>query len=132
MVDVDPPKLNPTERNRTVGEDIIAKRLYRFLVGKDLASSMFQLRQWVDDGGELDHNPIVLDLKGDIRKCPSSFKFNVGWLKDSNFIALVNSNWNHLDVSNGNMASIQLMENLKEVKKAMISWAHEKRVNDEE
>lgn len=58
LVDVEPPKLNPTWRNRRVGEDRIAKRLDRFLVGEDLTSSTFQLRQWVDGGGELDHNPL--------------------------------------------------------------------------
>lgn len=81
-----------------MGDVIIAKRLDRFLVGEDLACSTFQLRQWVEGGGESGHNPMVLELKGDIRRPPIPFNFNSGWPKDPNFIAFVNENWNHLDL----------------------------------
>lgn len=39
LIDLDPIKLEPTRRNRRVGDDIIAKRLDRFLVGDPIAHS---------------------------------------------------------------------------------------------
>lgn len=44
LVDIEPPKLNPTWRNRWVGEDKFAKRLERFLVGEGLVSDMVEIR----------------------------------------------------------------------------------------
>lgn len=74
----------------------------------------------------------MLELKGDLRKPPSPFKFNAGWLKDSSFTDLVNAHWTHLDVSNGNRATVRFMENFKRIKKATITWVHEKKVRDED
>ena len=60
---------------------MIAKRLDRFLdcflIGDSLAHSLtFQARKWVDWGGELDHNPIILEIQRGFHKTPSPFKFN--------------------------------------------------------
>lgn len=85
-----------------VGEERIAKRLHRFLVGEDVVTSIFQIRKWVESCGESDHNHIMLDIKGDIRQPPIPFKFNARWLKDPNFITLVNSNLILLDLVVGN------------------------------
>ena len=49
LIDLNMIKLNPTWRNRRVGEDRIAKRLHRFLIGDSLVCSLtLQARQWVD------------------------------------------------------------------------------------
>lgn len=89
MVDVEPPKLNPTWRNRWVGEDRISKRMDKFLVGEDLVSSPIQIRQWVDSGRELDHNLVILELRGGSQKPLIPFKFNVFWLKDPMFLEMI-------------------------------------------
>ena len=39
LIELDPIKLNPTWRNKGVGEDKIAKRLDRFLIGDSIAYS---------------------------------------------------------------------------------------------
>lgn len=63
LVDIDPIKLEPTWRNRRIGEGRIAKRLDRFLVGDSIVGSRdLQSRQWVEWGGESDHNPILLEI----------------------------------------------------------------------
>ena len=49
LIDLNPIKLNPTWRNRRVGEERVAKRLDRFLIGDSITCSpIFQARQWVD------------------------------------------------------------------------------------
>ena len=73
---MEPPNLNATWRNRRVGEDKISKRLDKFLIGEDVVSSTFQLTQWVEGDGDSNHNLIMLDIKGDIKRPPSPFKFN--------------------------------------------------------
>ena len=52
LIDLDPIKLNPTWRNKRVGEDRIAKRLDHFLIGEPISCSQsIQARKWVDWGG---------------------------------------------------------------------------------
>ena len=90
LFDIAPTKLNPTWRNRRTREGRIAKRLDRFLVGEDVAfSQSFLARQWVDWGGESDHCPIVLELRGGVQRPPSPFKFNAAWVADPDFIDLM-------------------------------------------
>jgi hypothetical protein len=93
LIDVEPLKLLPTWRNKRVGEDIIAKRLDRFLIVDQLVASQLQFKQWVGCGGESDHLPILLEIGGDFWKPASPFKFNSTWLKDEEFHALVKSHW---------------------------------------
>lgn len=64
LIDMRPTKLNPTWRNRQCGEDHITKRLDCFLVSGRLVSSLNHIRHWVSKGGNLDHNPILIELKG--------------------------------------------------------------------
>lgn len=95
------------------------------------SSSTLQAKQWVDWGGESDHNPIILELKGTLRRPPSPFKFNATWLKDSGFISLVHTNWIHLNMVEGSRAAVLFMENLKRVKKDTIPWAEDKKIRED-
>lgn len=67
----------------------MAKRLDRFLVVEELVDSMDLIRQWIDFGGELDHNSIMIELRGKGKKQPIPFKFNVEWPKDQSFVDLI-------------------------------------------
>ena len=58
LVDIDPTKLSPTQRNRHMGEDNISRRLDIFLVGEGLVSSLEMIWKWVECGGELDHSQL--------------------------------------------------------------------------
>jgi hypothetical protein len=51
------------------------------------------LRQWVVGGGHLNHNPILLQIKGGGQKPLSPFKFNSTWLVGQEFKDLVKSVW---------------------------------------
>jgi hypothetical protein len=50
-----------------------------------------RMRSWVEVGGDSDHLPIILQLKKENNKPPSSFKFNSKWIEDKGFINLVRS-----------------------------------------
>ena len=82
--------------------------------------------------GELDHNPIILDIKGALRRPPSPFKCNSTWINDPRFISLVNTNWAHLNLVEGNRVLVQFMENLKRNKKSTIPWDQYKKVREDE
>ena len=71
-------------------------------------------------GGECNHNPIVLEVKGGFQKPPSPSKFNASWIVDTEFNGLLNSTSIHLDDGEGSRESLLFMENLKRLKKATI------------
>jgi hypothetical protein len=99
---------------------------------EELLDSLALARQWVACSGESDHNPIVLELCGRIRRTPSPFKFFEGWLKDPEYQALVRNLWTPFGPEHNTHATIHLMENLRKVKQATISWAHEKKLKEDQ
>lgn len=109
-----------------MGENVIAKRLDRFLVVEDVTSSLYCLRQCVVYGGESNHNPIMLERKGWGRKPPRPLKFNVEWLKDKHFVDLVSNNSIPYCQHRGH-AEVQFVNNLRKIKQLTLAWAHEKR-----
>ena len=88
-------------------------------------------QKWVSCSRELDHNPIVLELCSRFRRTPNPFKFFEGWLKDPEYQALVRNLWIPLGPDHNSHAVIYLMENLRKVKQATISWAHEKKLKED-
>lgn len=78
-------------------------------------------------GGESDHNPLTLKIKGSMHKPPIPFKFNASWISNPYYIALLKSLWVPLNLDGGNMAGLLLMENLKRLKKETILWAKDKK-----
>ena len=132
VFNIEPIKLNPTCRYKREGEHMILKRLDRFLVGEDIVfSQSSQALQWVEWGGEFEHNPIVLKIKGGMHKPPSPFKFNASWIVDPDYIALLKSIWVPLNLVGGNRARYLFMENLKRFKKEAIRWAKAKKSRQE-
>lgn len=132
LIDLDPIKLNPTWRNRRVGEDKIAKRLDHFLIGDSIAySQSIQSRQWVDWGGEFDHSLILLEVKGGTHKPPSPFKFNASWFSNPEFCDLLKTNWVHLNDQEGSRVGYLFMENLKRLKKVTLLWAKAKKERED-
>ena len=80
-----------------MGEDQVAKRLDHFLVVKALVGSLDLICRWVDSGGDLDHNPVVLEIRGRGNKTLSPFKFNIECLKDQAYLDLVKGLWTPFD-----------------------------------
>lgn len=64
-------------------------------------------------GGESDHNPVMLEIKGGIQKPPSPFKFNAAWVADPSYIELLKSTWIALGAEGDCRAGLSFMENLK-------------------
>lgn len=83
-------------------------------------------------GGISDHCPIFLELRGRRRKPPSPFKFNPSWLKEDGFHRLVKELWVSRPHNSVEFAGAHFHSNLKRLKEATISWAHAKRVNDDQ
>jgi hypothetical protein len=125
-------KLQPTWRNFRTGDARVSKRLDRFLLSVDLVDSLGFAHQWVASGGESDHSPIVLELRGNTRRTPNPFKFFEGWLKDPEYQSLVHNLWVPIGPLQKSYAAILFMENLKKVKQSTILWAHEKRQKDDQ
>ncbi len=71
LLDIVPPKVSPTWRNKRVGDQRVAKRLDRFLVAEVLANGVEVVRQWVGSGGISDHNPILSQELSTIKNLPT-------------------------------------------------------------
>jgi hypothetical protein len=69
VFNIEPIKLNPTWRNKRVGEDRIAKRLDRFLLYEGLVNDHFRFRQRMGLKDDSNHFPFFLDM-AKIRKKP--------------------------------------------------------------
>ena len=91
--DIPTPKLLPTWRNRRSGDIYIAKRLDRFLVANQLVDSVEKIRQWVENCGDSNHNPILMEIANKGDKPPTPFKFNRVWLNLEEFKNLIKSLW---------------------------------------
>lgn len=101
----------------------MAKRLDRFLLREDLASRVPMFRQWIGEGGNLDHFPILFELATPPKKPAAPFKFNVAWMQEESFKKLFNETWLHPNREALEDKAFLFMENLKRLKKATIEWA---------
>lgn len=93
-----------------------------------MMSQHLQSQQWVDWGGESDHNPIMLEIRSEVRKPPSPFKFNSAWISDPSFYDIVKSIWNPLSDRVGVWDGFSFMENLKRLKKRTLCWAKQEKL----
>jgi len=132
LIDVEPVKIQATWRNRRAGENRVAKRLDRFLIGERFLDSLHFVRQWIESGGVSDHNPIMLELKSGGSKPSSPFKFNSAWLKCDDYIALVSSSWAPYRQEEHGHAAIHFMKNLIKIKAVTKEWAKKKRESEDQ
>ena len=66
----------------------MAKRLDVFFLKEDLVERFQAFTQWVGEGGDFDHLPILLKIKGRFEKLGAPFKFNPEWLKEDSYKTL--------------------------------------------
>ena len=130
--DIPTPKLLPTWRNRRAGDKYISKWLDRFLVAYQLVESVEKIRQWVENCGDSDHNPFLLEIANRGDKPPSPFKFNRDWLNLEEFKELIKSLWITYNLDIHRSVTIHFVENLGRIKQATKKWAHDKRIKDEQ
>jgi hypothetical protein len=76
LVDLEPPKMSQTWRNRRKGDDLVSKRLDRFLLAECFLENTYICKSSVMVGGILDHMLILLNIRKIGFKPPSPFKFN--------------------------------------------------------
>ena len=91
LVDLDPYKLKQSWTNRRYGEDKIAKRLDRFLLGESLIEKALMFKQWVDLGADSNHLPICLEILRNPKKPAIPFKFCAAWLKNEEVLSLIHT-----------------------------------------
>jgi endonuclease/exonuclease/phosphatase family metal-dependent hydrolase len=132
MVDVEPLKLQPTWRNGRRGQEFIAKRLDRFLISEDLATTGFRYRSVVCNLNISDHMPVILHLEKDIREVSFPFKFNSIWLDEPEFVNFVRSNWAGLLGSETLNPMESMVKKLKLLKTLMINWEKKKKLKAKE
>lgn len=132
LVDENLQKLKPTWRNQRTGEGRIAKRLDRFLLSEDLASRSLMFRQWIGEGGNSDHFPILFELATAPKKPATPFKFNATWMQEESFRELFNKTWQHPNREAMEDKAFLFMENLKILKKATIEWAKKRKKEQNE
>eukprot|EP00253_Pinus_taeda_P015079 PITA_15079 len=132
LLDVNLIKAKPTWRNRRTGEEHISKRLDRFLINDRMASIVPSFRQWVGEGGNSDHFPILLELTKISPKPVAPFKFNASWLKEESYNQLFRKTWRHAGRDLLENKGALFKENLKRLKKATIEWASDRKKKQNE
>lgn len=66
-----------------------------------LLESNIRPRKWVATRGDLDHNPIILELFSGPSKPPCPLKLNHHWFKDLSFHQAIKDVWQFFDPSIG-------------------------------
>eukprot|EP00253_Pinus_taeda_P016222 PITA_16222 len=132
LIDVNLIKVKPTWRNRRAGEGRVANRLDRFLISEDMTVSIPMFRQWVGEGGNSDHFPIIMEFQKPPLKPTAPFKFNASWLQEESYNILFRDTWRHPDSSSSENKGVLFLENLKRPKKATIDWAKARKVSQNE
>jgi hypothetical protein len=103
----------------------VAKHLDRFLLSKEVLESLYLVIQWVTCGGESDHNRIMMELRGRIRRASIPFKLFEGCISDPYYQALIRGLWSGISTQNHSPIAVQFVVNLKRLKKDTMSWARE-------
>jgi len=129
-VDIPSARLQYTWSNNRSGEQILARRLDRFLIKESLFNNLPRIRQWVGSGGISDHRPIFLEAEDTSHKIKSPFKFNASWLLDPSYIQLVHNYWRTNLIREDEEISVGFVRKLTELKQITKNWAHQKRIQD--
>jgi hypothetical protein len=76
LIDPEPLKLSQTWKNGRKGDNMVAKRLNRFIILEDLIENPWIIKSCVAVGGIFDHMPILLKIDKKEAKSSSLLKFN--------------------------------------------------------
>ena len=93
LIDITPLESRPTWSNRRIVSESIYKRLDRILLSADFLDSAFLLRQWIACGGDLDHQPVFLQILPSSPKAHCPFKFNACWLENTELVDSLKASW---------------------------------------
>ena len=115
-------RLEPTWKNNRGGDQAISKRLDRFLVSEIFFQDQLVLKTTVKTCEMLDHRPISLSLSIPEDKPPSPFKFDLVWLENEEYRALVQEKWKPLGNHSSKSFMYQMTENLTNINKISKEW----------
>eukprot|EP00253_Pinus_taeda_P027834 PITA_27834 len=132
LLDIPSAKLFPTWRNNRAGENRLARRLDHFFIKEGLLTLGLLHRQWVGSGGVSNHLPIFMEISGGPWKPKGPFKFNSSWLKDPTYIHLINELWKMHPPYVGWNITEGFTHDLIEMKRLYKTWAHNKRIKDDQ
>jgi hypothetical protein len=122
LIDVRPTRLSPTWRNGRSGTDAIARRLDRFLVAGNFLSSPVLPSSWVQFPYFSDHAPIFLHLSLSELHNQFPFKFNLDWLKSTDYSEMVTSVWLDPIFHSEDNPQLRLTWKLRVLKSKTKSW----------
>lgn len=89
LLNIEIPKIQPTWRNRRIGDDALARRLDRFIIKAQLVDQLDRIRQWVGSAGISDNSPIFFEVMNSNYKPNTPFKFNFAWIEETEFHKIV-------------------------------------------
>lgn len=116
VMDVGAIKINPTQRNKHVGEDRVPKRLHRFLLLEAMVGRFSVIKQWVGNTSVSNNFPIFLDICDEGKKLASPLKMSSTWLQEEDIIKL-KENQKYYSPKVGFQVAVQFEENLNFIKK---------------
>jgi len=122
LVNLELVKLSPTWRNCRSRNDVVAKRLNRFLISEKLLGMGLRFKVKVEEWGNSDHRPISIFwiLRAD--SPPAPLKINQVWFVEEDFRKLVESAWVRLNHDGFEPFMVQFKENLKHTKSTIKKW----------
>lgn len=126
LIDITPTILHLTWLNNHVGDARVMKRLDRLLISDFFLQEKIKCRQWVAQGGNSSHLPIIPALFSEEPKPQMNYK----WTKDNSYNAAIREIWIPI-MTNLLTQWLQFLNNLKRAKKASIAWSKEKRLREE-
>jgi len=89
---------------------------------KKLLDIGFRFKAKVEEGGSLDHHPILLIWSSRAESPPTPLKINQVWLAEEDFRKLVASTWVRLSRDTTEPFMVQFEANLKRTKAAIKKW----------
>lgn len=109
-----------TWTNRRKGFSNIAKKLDRFFWQGDLRSFPFTFSCLVISCLGSNHYPILLSLIDNKSNCKGPFRFESMWMKDQNFLSLIENWWQEASVVGSKLFCFNAK--LKFVKHKLLQW----------
>lgn len=123
LMDINLLKLRPIWRNRRTREARIAKRLDQLLLCEEVTSRIPAFHQWVGEGGNSDHLPILLEPSKPPEKLATPFKFKSSWLQEDSFNKLFRETWRSPSINATEEKGFLFMQNLKRLKRETMEWS---------
>ena len=89
LIDIHPPTLAPTWKNKRQGDEGGEKRLDRFFITKSLINKIVRYNSLNIFSNLSDQYLIAMQVEGEVGSSKFPFKFKQAWLKEDSFYSMV-------------------------------------------